>query len=322
MSTTLADAVADKLEQETQPEDLSDVLAKSIRFVMLRKGGLPGYYKLTEAKVTLSDKELDKERFVGGSLRAIPRQWSSKFTSVYGKAESLIRAAAPDKSDVMPPMIPGIDVVAAERVETLKAQVAKVEAEDFKPLLDSFLEAYPGILQDIEAEVKEANPAAWARLATRLPKAADIKASARLQLDEIPISFVGDAGKKAAENIALQIVHGLSEKLEEEVDRVQKRIVEDGVFKAGTFTELKRQFSLLREFDFLASPELKQKLTTAESTFNALGNNPHLALNENMKSSTKDIVTGLSGVLSGLVVEAKKDAKEASGRFRRAIELD
>lgn len=303
----------------SEETELADVMSRSIRFVMLRRGGLPGYYKVSEAKVTLADKELDKKRFIGGSLRAMPNEWGTKFNAVYGKAEALIKEAAPAKSDVAPALIPGVDVVAAHQVDGLKLAIAKVEAEDFKPLVKSFVAAYPAILADIEAEVKAANPAAWTRLSGRLPTVQEVETRARLQLDEIPISFVGEAGRKAAEQVANQIVNGLAEKLEKEVERVQKRVLDEGLFKAGTFTELKRQFTLLREFDFLASPDLKQKLEVAEATFKTLGDNPHLTLNENMKSATKDIVGGLAGVLSGLVAECNKDA---GGRFRRAIELD
>lgn len=307
-------------ETETVPADgLAAVMARSVRFVMLRRGGLPGYYKVPEAHLRLGDSELDKETFVGGSLRAMPKEWTAKFNAVVGKAEAAVREAAPPAADDIPAVIPGVSVVRAGRVEDLGARVAKVAAEDFRPLVSAFAAAYPAILEDIKAKVTAANPAAWGPLSRRLPTQVDIVTRARLALEEIPISFVGEAGRNVAEQFALQVVGGLASSLEDTVVKLADKVAAGGVFKDGSFTELRRQFTLMREFDFLASAEQKATLAAAEKAFSALGDDPHKTLNASMKSSAKEVVKGLTGVLDALAAECRKDA---GGRFRRAIDLD
>lgn len=308
------------------PDHLAEVMDRSVRFVMIRLVGVPGHRKVPGTRVMLNDAELSRTDFSDPTLRLLTPEWRSKFNHVKWRAEQIVgRAHAKKVADVDEAdseaasefSIPGVDVVAASRLEDIEAQLETLRQQILNPLVGDLTAAYPALVARLKDRIPD--EPTWQAVCRKLPKAAELKTRIALRFVTLPLTFLSSAGRRFAEGVAQNLIRGISKGLAEEVSRIQERVREEGSFKSGTFTVLRQKFQALRDFSFLASPDTLRQLGEAESAFSTLGDGVHVALNLDMKTAEKSIVNGLTDVLGRLTKEVRKDS---AGRFRRTVQFD
>ncbi len=308
---------------EESSDKLAELMEASINVVMLRKEGLPGHRKLPDARVMVGNNQMAGDVFTPPTMKLLTKEWSSKFSAVMSKAEKLVRDAHPDleeyredneanQATILPA---GCFVVASARLNDIKTGINAVVETELKPLVDAFLKEFPIIVEERRKQID--NAAAWDKIKNRIPSSDQLRNSIGIHLTVLPFTFVTDVGKKLASDLAVNMIGGISKAINDEALKLAEKLKKEGQFKDGTFTELRKQFALLKDFKFLAGPETMKHLNAVEMAMGSSGS-LHKDLNEDIKKHAGAATTALTNMLTDLNKEVRKDA---GGRFRRNIML-
>ena len=290
---------------------MGKVLQHAVKIVRVGLQGGVGYRKVDDARVFIDDKEQDKETFTTPSIRVMPKEWNSKFAAVLNKALLIIREYAPKNSDDLFPL-PGCLVVLASKIDELEEKINKLIETDMIPLVNSFVAIYPSLIEKVKPKLSEKQLAS-------LPTAEEIKSKLKLVFFKVPITFLDQAGKEMADAVVQSTINGLSKELADRVDHLLEIVDKDkGNLRKQSIDNVKLVFQKMRDFSFVTSPEVAEKLKNAETHFAGLGADAHTMLNEAIREKQTSIVNGLKQVLTDLTKEVKTDA---GGRFRRKINV-
>jgi hypothetical protein len=303
-------------------KDIGDLMQNGIRICMLRMHGVPRNRTLEETSVLVDGQEIKEGVCSKPTVRIVPPAWTTRFGAVERKARYAVENAFPEeKSDAndlqkrrkLRDLLPvACYAVSAAKYDKLEEEVDRINRDELFPLRQRFAEAYPAILEDLRKEINSA--AVWGRLEPKLPKAKDLATGPELMLTRLPFTFVDEAGRKYAEDLAMGIVGGIADKLAKAVGSFNSKTR----FREGSLNEMRKQFEMLRDFEFLASPETISELYKAEQAVRDLGEDYHSVLNESVQTAEKNVIAGIGAALSSLVGEVRKDA---GGRFRRSIRV-
>lgn len=290
---------------------LAQVIEKGIKIVFLQVQGIPGRRKVKGTRVLIGDQELDDKRISSPTIDVLTEAWTSRFTAVKGKLQRAVKAHSVSGAGLLGSM-DGFSAISALSVPEVQAKIAEIEEQDFKPLVGDLCGAYPSLIEEVRQLVN--NEASWSTM--RITPVANVRAGLRIVFRVMPFTFLSEAGKKFADEVAQSIVEGLAQDLEQEASRFKQR-ASAPTFQSDTLNSLKTQFEKLKAFSFLASGDVKIKLQEAEAAFGELGAEPARAINAAIKSRDRVIDT-LSSALAGLSKEVRTDA---GGRFRRSIKV-
>jgi hypothetical protein len=294
---------------------IAEVLENSVAVVMLRMEGLPGNRKVPDAEVTVEGRSIETKLFSAPTLRLIPSKWSTRFSQLHTKAAKLIDQASPPTSETHELPLPnGCHLIAGKRRGPIAMAVNQIATEELVPLKNEFVDAFP----DIIAERKQSlgSDAVWTKMVGRIPSQEQLRAAIKLRFIVLPFTFLNEAGRAIAEDVAQSIIAGVAETLEEEAGKLKEKIDKGQVLREGSFTALKQQFQMLRDFSFLADSDTLASLDQVEDLMNdrdVVGK-----LNFDVRQGGVGIAEQISGVIAKLTGEAKKDSL---GRFRRRITL-
>lgn len=294
---------------------LPELLEKGIAVVMLRMQGVPGNRKIPGAAIKVDDHLIDEGVMSSPTLRLVPPDWQKKFNQVHGKAERLVRKASPPKPEEGEALLPaGCHLIAAARKASIAKEIEDISSQELSPLASEFAAAFPGILE--ERRQKLDNDTAWQRVKGRIPPPDRLRKDIKLRFVVLPFTFLNEAGRELAEEVAGQIIGGLAEAIAEEADKLREKVSDEKTLKEGSFSNIKNQLQLLQDFSFLASPETLKQLQEVKVLAAVNGG---LAQAFNSKSATaQKLAAGFRSALGGLAKEVTKDAKPVGG-YRRAI---
>lgn len=297
-----------------EKKTMGELLEQSLKLVLLKLRGVPGYRQVPGTRVTLADRELDDKNFTGSAMRLLPREWRKRFNDVEAAARAHLRVSPP-VGDTSPIEVPGCNWIPAQRFDDIKAAVEAVRSGLLAEAVADLKAAYPQLLENLRQAIND--QPTWDRLLPTLPPAASLSDVVRLDFYEIPVTFLSQAGSKVADALAESIVDGLARSIEKAAEGLLDR-GRNSVYRDGSFTALREAFEQLRGFDFLTSPAVLARLQAAEQEMADLGEDAHRTLNADRKTAEQSIIRKLSQAVSALSAEVRKDA---GGRFRRAIQL-
>ena len=287
---------------------LAQVMENSVAIVMLRMEGVPGHRQVP-GTVTKAEDGKELTTLSRPTLAVLPPEWSKQFAAVHLAAEKLIKGAAPPKLEEGAATLPnGCYTIASARFPHIEAELSRIREKQLAPAIQALMAAYDGIISKHRTDLGEA---AWSKVAPRMPKAESLNRIS-IQFVRLPITFLSDVGRPFAEEVAKNIIGGISETINQEAERLRERASRSGNYQSGTFTNLKRQFQILRDFSFLASDETLDSLREAEKLFSSMGDDVKHAL------STQAAVDNLNKIITDLGQDV---AKDAGGRYRRKIIL-
>jgi cell fate (sporulation/competence/biofilm development) regulator YlbF (YheA/YmcA/DUF963 family) len=312
----MAETTQDAAQASASKDRLAQVLEASVAVVMLRMQGLPGNRRVPNSTTTIDGKLIEEELLSAPTLRLIPPDWGKKFTQLHTKAEKLVQAASPPKSEVKELSLPnGCYLIAGHRKETIAAEVNRIMNEELIPLRESFCDAFPEILESRRQQI--ASKSTWDLMLARIPSPTQLRAAICLRFVILPFTFLNEAGRALAEEVAESIVRGVSETLEEEAGKIAEKIAKGQMFREGSFTLIRQQFQMLRDFSFLADEATLNALKKVEQEMDSeeLISN----FNTDVRQGGAGVVSSISQAITALTKEAKKDA---GGRYRRKISVD
>lgn len=296
-------------------KNLAEVIENSTAVVMLRMQGLPGNRKVPNAEVTVDGNRLEDKFFSSPTMRLIPTEWNTRFNSVHGKAEKLIRQASPPRSETHDMPLPvGCHLIAGKRKETIAAEIQRLIDNELIPLRNSFCQVFPEIVEERRKQLNSA--ATWETIKATIPSASQLQAAIMLRFVVLPFTFLNEAGRAIAEEVAQSIISGIAETIEDEADKLKEKITKEQVVREKSFTALRQQFQLLKDFSFLADASTLASLEEIEKDM--ASRELVTEFNADMKSGANGIVAKLNAAITKLSQEAKKDA---GGRFRRRIDI-
>lgn len=300
-----------------QPQTTSDRIAKvmenSVAVVMLRMQGLPGHRKVPDTEIIADGEKLNTKHMSSPTLRLMPTAWATKFNQIHAKAEKLIDQASPPKSGKFDLPLPlGCHLIAGQRKMEIAQTIHHMVTHELNPLRDSFCAAFDEILEDRRKTLN--NDRLWERMVGSLPTVKRLKANINLRFIILPFTFLNEAGRVLAEEMAQSVISGIAETIEDEADRLKEKLQKGQIFKEGSFTNLRQQFQMLKDFSFLADDSTLGSLEQVEQLM--ASNEFATELNQDVKHGGLGIVKKLSEVITQLSSEASQDA---GGRFRRKI---
>lgn len=294
------------------PTRLDQIMEQSVAVVMLRMQGLPGNRKIPGADVSVDGHQLNSKEFSSPTLRLLPPEWSTRFGKIHGKAERLVREASPPRAEGTDyPLPTGCYLIAGQRKEAIRQAVQGEIAVELESAKSDFLHAYPEIVEEKRKQIGSA--AAWSQMRGRIPSVERLKSDIAIRFIVLPFTFLNEAGRALAEEMAANIAAGIAETIEEEAAKISSKIAKSSVFKEGSFTTIRQQLQLLKDFSFLADPETLRSL---DDVANKLSESDIAsAVNSSVKAGT-DVAAALQESLAALSSEVRKDA---GGRYKRRI---
>lgn len=285
---------------------LADLMENTVAVVMLRLVGVPGRRQVPGTKVVATlDATRELTTLSRPTLSVLPPSWTSQISAIKTAAENIVVAAAPERPEdseaVLPP---GIHVVAKNRLADIVQSIEQLREHRLKPLVASIRGSYDAILAKHRQDLGDM---LWSKIEPNMPKLSDLDLI-QIRFVQLPITFINDVGRSFAEEVAANIITGISDAIAREAKRMQER---GGNYREGSFTTLKRQFQLLRDFSFLTTDETLTKLAAAEELITA----PDVVKSLNNKHA-HEAVQAMNKIISDLGAEV---AKDAGGRYRRRI---
>jgi hypothetical protein len=318
MVTVLATAAHP--EVESADEQLGKLLDQNVRIVMVRLCGVPGNRRIEGTKTTLEEKELDEELFSRPTLRLLSADWRKKFGAVRYAADKILAGAAaglgggegsiPDCSGLT--MI-GCSVVAACRFDEVAKAIEDLDKNQLRPIVADLITAYPALLKEMKEKI--GSQEAWLKVQDKLPKPSDLDKDIQLKFYRLPVTFISDSGKAAANEMASAIVAGLAKGVSEAVERINERLSGQSNVRSSTFTELSQELQKLLDFSFSLSPETVQKANEARAMLEGL--TPDV-INQDKQTASRHLTESVQKAITAVASELKQDA---GGRFRRAIHI-
>lgn len=281
----------------------AEVLQETVRFVVFRRSGLPGYYRIPRSTISINHDEIGShDNFCGGTIRVMPAAWRQQFNAVFSTVTRLILSASPQRSEGTGTFLQWLYPVSAKQLPVLLREVEDVSNNMFKPLVERFLEEYDTILNSIRCEIEKRDPQAWTLVSSRLPTREAIQKRAALRLIVVPVSFMTVEGQLIADTVYDEIVDGMCGSLEECIENLAQRVTEDKLIRKDSLNNIKRKIEVISQFDSLVPQDMKRRIHCVKENIK----------NVNLESlATSERQTILSSII--------EDAKELANDLRKLI---
>jgi hypothetical protein len=213
------------------------------------------------------------------------------------------------------PLPQGCYLIAGHRKGEIALAVQKLINEELVPLREKFCTEFPEIIDTLRLQVN--SPATWHKMTAKIPTADQLRAAISLRFIVLPFTFLNEAGRAIAEEVAASIVAGISETIEEEADKLKDKIGAGQVLREGSFSVLRQQFNLLKDFSFLADPETLKELQHVEA---AMAQQDLVEkVNFDVKRGGLGLATALSQAVNNLAMKLSKDSVGRPGRRRIVV---
>jgi hypothetical protein len=250
-----------------------------IRFYHVSVSVWRGHALIKSSRVEVGGTVVSEQVTTRPQWKLVPDHWQRRISGIESKIEGLIRTYRVHKSESRTPSdsdedntrfaLKGVSLIPRNRVPELQAELNAIRDGDMVTIAAEIIEDWPNIVRWVREKSKsDENPAAslelnqlLARQRAKLPYA--------FRLQHFPVNIVVEPGSEIAASATEAILSGLQDELNTSIETLVGRVDEGGVIRQSNLNAIKQAFQKYQEFDFLMSPELKQKMQDLSTVINA-----------------------------------------------------
>jgi hypothetical protein len=309
--------------------EMARVFDRCLRMVRLKASVMPGARVVRKGELRVDGEVVDPKRALPGRIPIVPAEWRKEYNKVVGEAHKVIEEADPDAlarpatdqaaddeaARETVSGIPSVKVVAATSLDAKRRRIDRIRERKFVPLVEKYAAGWDEMLAKLRAELGEP---VWAAIADRVPTAKEFKDGQYLELQELPLTFVNDIGRRVAYDVAARLVASVADGFSAFAERLAKKVKSREKFLDKSFTDLRQILTVCRDFSFAMPAGVLAQVVAVEEQMAALGEAPAELLNAALargQDNTEGIVAALT-----LATSSARDAY--GGQFNRRIRLE
>lgn len=302
MTTTLEEPAFDSKAIDAK----AAIIKGRVYLIDLGLWGVPGSRRLT-GDVQVAGQVLPSDLVSGVPIPLLPADWSKQFSNAKSTVAKFLRGFTPKWTAAGP----GSEKIGNEVKLLLRKNFKPVRSEawdneikpwfdnfivdQWKPLVENFIEAWPAILSSRQGEIGEA---VWQNFASgkRMPTQTSLRFDLMLVCVPLPLELSTRMCATIFQEVALAISNGVVARVAQEANKLKDKLSGDAErVSKGSFTEIREAIAQLKSWADLTDDAVMLQVKDLEK----LLNDKQLVsdINSDLKHSSDLILGTLQNVL-------------------------